>query len=141
MKENNSPYCHCLYYSANALSRLITKISDEEFAATGLSSSSAFIMMTVNNHPGISPKGISEVMLLTPSTVTRLLDKLAHAGLITREQKGKNIFISPTTNGRELNQKIKDSWKRLYTRYTAVIGEETAQELTASLTEAYAKLR
>ncbi|HAH58917.1 MAG: MarR family transcriptional regulator [Lentimicrobium sp.] len=140
MKEKTSPYCHCLYYSANALSRLITKISDEEFAATGLTSSSAFIMMTVNNHPGISPKEISEIMLLTPSTVTRLLDKLAHSGLLTREQKGKNIFISPTPSGRELHQKIKDSWKRLYERYTSVIGEDQARKLTALLTEAYAKL-
>lgn len=141
MKENTSPYCHCLYYSANALSRLITKISDEEFAMTGLSSSLAFIMMTVNNRSGISPKEISEVMLLTPSTVTRLLDKLANIGLITREQKGKNILISPTTKGRELNQKIIDSWKRLYQRYTSAIGEEPAEKLTASITEAYAKLR
>lgn len=85
MKKSTSPYCHCLYYSANAFSRLMTKISDEKFAATGLSSTSAFIMMTVNKHPGISPKEISEIMLLTPSTVTRMIDRLEHTGLIYRE--------------------------------------------------------
>lgn len=141
MKKSTSPYCHCLYYSANAFSRLMTKISDEEFAATGLSSTSAFIMMTVNKHPGISPKEISEIMLLTPSTVTRMIDRLEHTGLIYREQKGKNIFVFPTGNGRDLNQKIKDFWKKLYERYTAVMGEETARLLTESLTKAYEKLK
>ncbi|MDD3743583.1 MAG: MarR family transcriptional regulator [Lentimicrobiaceae bacterium] len=39
----------------------------------------------MNKHPGISPKEISEIMLLTPSTVTRMIDRLEHTGLIYRE--------------------------------------------------------
>ena len=53
-----SKYCGCLYYSANALSRIMTKMADEEFASAGLSSSYAFLLMTVNHKPGIQPKEI-----------------------------------------------------------------------------------
>ena len=73
MGTEKSPYCNCLYYSANALSRLMTRMADEEFALAGVSSSYAFLLMTVNGQPGIQPKEISQKRQLTPSTVTRFL--------------------------------------------------------------------
>ena len=76
MEKTKSKYCGCLYYSVNALSRVMTKIADEEFGVTGLSSSYAFLLMTVNEKPGIQPKEISQHMQLTPSTVTRLVEKM-----------------------------------------------------------------
>ncbi|MBK8875932.1 MAG: MarR family transcriptional regulator [Bacteroidetes bacterium] len=82
MKKNPSKYCGCLYYSVNALSRLMTKIADEEFAVTGLSSSYAFLLMTVNNKPGIQPKEIGEQMQLTASTITRLIAKMEQKKII-----------------------------------------------------------
>ena len=60
----------CLYYSANALARNMTKLADEEFAVTGLSSSYAFFTYDGLFKTGIQPKEISHHMQLTPSTVT-----------------------------------------------------------------------
>lgn len=76
MENEKNVYCNCLYYSVNALSRKMTKMADEEFAITGLSSSYAFIMMTVNSKPKIQPNQLAEIMMLMPSTVTRLVEKL-----------------------------------------------------------------
>ena len=73
---DKTPYCKCLYHSANALARIITKMADEEFSAVSLAPSYAFVVMTVNKNPGILAGELAEIMMLTPSTVTRLVEKL-----------------------------------------------------------------
>lgn len=140
MKKSKSPYSKCLYFSSNAFSRLMTKMSDEEFASTGLSSSLAFILMTVNNHPGISPMEISRIMLLAPSTVTRFLDKMEEGHYIFREQHGKNIKVHPTQQGVDLKGELQSSWERLYLRYSTLLGKESSANLSTDLTDATLKL-
>ena len=133
MEKTNSKYCSCLYHSANALSRIMTKMSDEEFASVGLSSSHAFLMMTVNEKPGIQPKEICTHMQLTPSTVTRLIEKLEYKGYLTRESIGRTTEVSPTTAGKALQPELKRIWRGLYQRYTDVLGKEFAEQLTSDI--------
>jgi DNA-binding MarR family transcriptional regulator len=140
MEKNNSKYCGCLYYSANALSRLMTKMADEEFAIVGISSSYAFLLMTVNNNPGIQPKQISEEILLTPSTITRLIEKMEQKQLVERKSIGRATEVYPTEKSLELDSKIKEAWKNLYRRYADLIGEEEAKKLTTKTYEAVNKL-
>ena len=140
MEKCNSPYCGCLYYSANALSRLMTKMADEEFVVTGLSTSYAFLLMTVNNKPGVQPKEISELMQLTPSTITRLIEKMEQKNLLERKSNGRITEVYPTGKSLELDKKIRDAWKNLYHRYTELIGEEEAKKLTGSIYDAVKKI-
>jgi len=135
-----SKFCDCLYYSANALSRIMTKMADEEFASTGLSSSYAFLLMTVHHKPGIQPKEISQQMQLTPSTVTRLIEKLEFRGLLKREQCGRATAVHMTKEGDALAPKVKQAWSSLYQRYTAVLGAELGNQLTNSIAQASLKL-
>ena len=85
MQETKSKYCGCLYYSSNALARMMTKMADEEFAVTGLTSSYAFLLMSVNAKPGIQPMELSEHVQLTPSTITRLIEKMEVKQLLERK--------------------------------------------------------
>ncbi|MBK8406230.1 MAG: MarR family transcriptional regulator [Saprospiraceae bacterium] len=62
----------------------------------GLSSSYAFLLMTVNNKPGIQPKEISEQMQLTASTITRLIEKMEQKKLLVRESTGRSTGVFPT---------------------------------------------
>ncbi len=140
MEKNDSTYCKCLYYSANALARIMTKMADEAFASTGLSSSYAFLLMTVNRKPGIRPKEISEHMQLTPSTITRLVEKMEHKGLIERKSVGKFTEVHPTNEGRKLYHPIKEAWASLYQDYSKMLGKEEGDELTAAIYEASKKL-
>ena len=140
MEKCNSKYCGCLYYSANALSRLMTKMADEEFAMTGLSSSYAFLLMSVNDKPGIQPKEISEQMQLTPSTITRLIEKMEQKKLLERKSTGRTTEVFPTEKSKELGLKIKEAWRNLYKRYSDLIGEEEAKKLTAKIHEAVTKI-
>ena len=140
MEKCNSKYCGCLYYSANALSRLMTKMADEEFTVTGLSASYAFLLMTVNNKPGIQSKEISEQMQLTPSTITRLIEKLEQKKLLERKSSGRTTEVYPTDKSKKLDKVIKEAWKNLYLRYSDLIGEEEAKKLTTSIYDAVKKL-
>jgi DNA-binding MarR family transcriptional regulator len=118
-----------LYFSANALARNLSRIAEEEYRVTGLSPSHAMLLLTINENPGIQPKALAEEMQLTPSTVTRLLDKL-EGRYIVREVEGKTVMVFPTPGGKALNQKIKKAWHRLYTRYIAVVGQAEGRRMT-----------
>ena len=140
MEKAKSKYCGCLFYSSNALSRLMTKMADEEFASTGLSSSYAFLLMSVHDKPGIQPKELSEQMQLTPSTVTRLIEKMEHRGLLSRESVGRCTEVYPTHESKKLNTKIKKAWTNLYTRYSEIIGVKASEDLNAKINIAMDKL-
>ena len=140
MQKKVSKYCTCLYYSANALSRTMTRISDEEFAKVGLGSSYAFLLMTVNEKQGIQPTEISEQMQLTPSTVTRLIEKMEFRGLLKRESEGRSTKVFSTEAGQDLQPRLKEAWQSLYKRYSEVLGKEKATHLTADIYDATQKL-
>lgn len=140
MDKADSKYCGCLYYSSNALARVMTKIAAEEFSVTGLTPSYAFLIMIINDKPGIQPKEISEQMQLTPSTVTRLIEKMEHRGLLTRNSIGRCTEVIPTEEGAKLNVQIKDAWRKLYNRYMVLLGEKVGMELTSSIYNASKKL-
>ena len=136
MSVKDSKYCGCLYYSCNALSRVLTKMADEAFSSTGHSSSYAFLLMIVNEKPGVQPKEISEQMQLTPSTVTRLVERLEFRGFVTRNQVGRTTEVFPTEQSLALNDKLKAAWKSLFDRYTNLIGKEASVALTAGINQA-----
>ena len=71
MTKSNTILHNCLYFTANSLARVITRMAEEEFRATGLSPSHAFLVMLVNDKPGIGQKELCEQLYLAPSTVTR----------------------------------------------------------------------
>ena len=130
MKEGKEKYCGCLYYSANALGRIMTKMADEAFATTGLAPSYAFMLMSVNHKPGIQPMALSDHMQLTPSTVTRLIEKLENKGLVERKSVGRATEVYPTEKSLALQPEIQGCWKSLKERYTAIIGDDMAKRLT-----------
>jgi DNA-binding MarR family transcriptional regulator len=128
-----NPYCRCLFYAANALARNLTRISEEAFAPTGLAPSLAFVLMTVNRQPGIQPSEVAQVMRLSPSTVTRLVEKLEAKGLLRREAQGKSILIHPTAVGSGLQPALQEAWQRTHTVYSGALGEEPAQQLAGEI--------
>lgn len=120
----------CLLFSANALARAITVIGDEEFARFGLSYSHAYLLCEVVDQPGVTPSQLSETMYLTPSTITRLVEKLEQKQLVRRESEGKRTLIYPTSEGSALRPAIAEAQQRAGIRYAQAVGEENIQSLT-----------
>ena len=140
MKNKSDKYCSCLYFSTNALSRVVTRIAEEEFSLTGIAPSYAFVLMTINDKPGINPMEISEVMMLNPSTITRFIEKLEGRGYLTREICGKFTKVYPTAKSRRLEKNLQKAWQNLFERYAGILGENHSRLLTLTIYEASKKL-
>lgn len=139
LKEDR--YRQCLYFSANALSRLLSRMADEEFGSVGLSPSHAFLVLTVNNRPGIQPGEISEELELSPSTITRLVEKMERRGLMKRNSTGRATKVEPTGKGLDLQVEIEEAWDRLKQRYSEVLGDRYTEVLTEMTYTALEKLK
>jgi DNA-binding MarR family transcriptional regulator len=130
----------CLYFTANALARTISRIADQEFCATGLSPSHAFLLMLVAERPGTAQKELGEALQLAPSTVTRFVDSLVHRNLLTRQSSGRIATVSLTRNGRQLLPAIHEAWWGLHRRYSARLGKAAGEELTRAIDRAQRQL-
>lgn len=133
---NNTYLDCCLYFTANTMSRLVNKLTEDAFMPTGLAPSYAFLMMVVIEEESIGIGQLADALKLAPSTVTRFVDKLIIKGFLQREQNGRNITVSATEKGKELLPTIKESWSRLYQSYCDVLGEEFAVKMTADMAKA-----
>ena len=140
MAKSKSILHNCLYFTANSLARVITRMADEEFRRTGLSPAHAFLMMLVNDNPGIGQKELCEQLHLAPSTITRFVDTLVYKGYLTRHAAGKASMVYATEAGENLRKPIAEAWKCLHQRYATVLGFEEGDELTAMIDDASNKL-
>ena len=76
MKSCESAFSKCLYFSSQALARKVEKLAIESWKPTGLSPSHAYLLILVLREPGLQPTTVGEQLQLTPSTITRLVEKL-----------------------------------------------------------------
>lgn len=122
----------CLYFTSNRLTRIMTKMAEEEFMLTGLSPSYAYIVSIVNQRNGLNQKEIGELLFLKPSTITRFLEKLEYRGLVEKKISGKRTLVYSTEKGQAIQEDIDVAWNNLHDRYSDLIGEEAGQDLTMS---------
>ncbi|MBN2616239.1 MAG: winged helix-turn-helix transcriptional regulator [Bacteroidales bacterium] len=118
----------------------MTKLAEDEFSKTGLAPTYAFVLMAVNSYPGIQPKELSEHLQLTPSTVTRLVEKMEFKGFVNRKISGRHTEIFPTPKSLEINEQIKSAWGELNKRYSSLIGEADGRDLTEKINQAIEKI-
>ncbi|MVM39136.1 MarR family transcriptional regulator [Spirosoma sp. HMF3257] len=132
----SSRYSACLLFSANALARAITAIGDDEFGRFGMCYSHAYMLCEVVAQPGITPSELSETLCLTPSTITRLVEKLEQKRFVRRESEGKRTLIYPTAEGEAIQPEISQAWDRVGARYSQIIGETNVCQLTQQIVKA-----
>lgn len=130
----------CLFFSTAKLSRVFGKIADEAFRKTGLSPSHALILYIVNQKDGMHQKEIGEILHLTPSTITRFIDKLERKRLIVRRTEGKNVYIFTTEDGLRLQNDIYSAWSNLHEAYKDILTEEETEKFIAVCSKLIRKL-
>lgn len=128
-----SYFQNCMFFASNLLNRAITKMAEEEFKPTGLSPTYAFLLMAVQEQPGITQKELGEALHVTPSTITRFIEKLAYKGLVTTRSEGKISRVNLTPEGIERMVVIREAWKNLSRRYGEILGKEEGKTITRQL--------
>ncbi|NGP75212.1 winged helix-turn-helix transcriptional regulator [Balneolaceae bacterium YR4-1] len=121
---------NCLYFQTNSLSRILSGMADDVFRDVGLSPSHAFLLMTVNDEPGIQPSQLSELLRLSPSTITRLIEKMEYQGYLERASEGRATHVHPTDKCRDKDADLREAWEALKDRYTQKLGERYTEVLT-----------
>ena len=114
----------CLFFTSTKLARELGRIADEAFSRTGLSPSHAILLYILNLRGGIQQKEIGEMLHLTPSTITRLLERLERKELIAKQSEGKNVYLCTTPEGLAMQGEIIAAWNQLQGKYKDVLTEE-----------------
>lgn len=140
MKSSNSRFSKCLYFSTGALARKVEKIAVENWKKIDLAPSHAYLLMMVLENPGVQPGGIAEEMQLTPSTITRLIEKLEDKKLLVRTTEGKVTNVYPTPKGKELLPKMKSCMGDFHKTYTDILGAEESVRMVQSINKLTDKL-
>ena len=128
MKAANSKYCQCLYFSSNALARKIEKLANDSWKKVGLTPSHAYLLMLAIEEPGIQPSALVRQLLLTPSTITRLIEKLEEKKLVVRTTEGKLTNVYPTPKARAMLPDLKACLEHFYQNYSSVIAKKKAPD-------------
>lgn len=130
----------CLFFTANALARTITRMGEEAFASVGMTPSYAFLLTLTFEQPGITQKELAAHLQLAPSTVSRFVESLERRGHVAREVRGRETCVFPTEAGLALRPAIGEAWRGLYERYSAILGREQGEALTRLTADACRKL-
>lgn len=130
----------CLFFSSCKLARVMGKFAEEKFRITGLSPSHAFLLYLVNKNDGIQQKEIGERLHMTPSTITRFVDKLNRMGLVSRKVDGKNAYIFATEEGKLLQSDILKAWGGVRQSYSDILTPQEKEQFIATVNKLIANL-
>ena len=132
-KAAANPFGKCLYFTANAVAREVTRIADEAFAPSGMCPSGALLLSLVVDRPGIGPSEAAEILHLAPSSVTRFADGLERKGFVERRAEGRQSHLHPTEAGIEAKKGVMGCWQELHERYSGAVGETKGADLASEL--------
>jgi DNA-binding MarR family transcriptional regulator len=139
-KISDSHYNKCIYFVSNAFARKIEKIAQESWGKVNLSPSHAYLLMLVIENPGVQPSELSEELHLTPSTITRLIEKLEGKKLLVRTYEGKLTNVYPTPKAKEIQPTLKQCVNDFYESYSSVLGKDESARLIQSMNRLADKL-
>ncbi|MBC6490863.1 MarR family winged helix-turn-helix transcriptional regulator [Flavihumibacter stibioxidans] len=140
MKTSESRYHKCMYFASGSLARKIEKLAIDCWKKLGLAPSHAYLLMIVLEEPGMQPGVLAEELQLSPSTVTRLIEKLEEKKLVVRTSEGKITNVYPTPKGKELGPQLKSCATEFNETYSAILGKEESARLIQSINRITDKL-
>ncbi|HZG24499.1 MAG TPA: MarR family transcriptional regulator [Chitinophagaceae bacterium] len=129
-----------MYFASSALARKVEKLATTAWQPVNMSPSHGYLLLMVLDEPGIQPGALVAELLLSPSTVTRLLDKLEGKKLVSRISSGKQINVYPTQKARSMQRQLKGCQAEFYETYGRLFGKEETKKLVQTLNRLTDKL-
>lgn len=130
-----------MYFSSQAMARKIEKLANEAWKKVGLSPSHAYLLMLVIDEPGVQPGSVTKQLHLTPSTITRLIEKLEEKKLVVRTTEGKATNVYPTPKGKQLQPQLQACLKKFYDDYSTILGKEESAAMVQKMNTITDKLK
>lgn len=140
MKTSNSKYSKCIYFTSNALARKVEKLAIASWKQVDMSPSHGYLLMLLLEEPGMQPGNIAAQLQLTPSTITRLIEKLEARKLLVRTSEGKISNVYPTPKAKELLPQLKACVQDFSEAYSKVLGKEETVKLIQGMNKFSDKL-
>ncbi|MCY9589866.1 MarR family winged helix-turn-helix transcriptional regulator [Paenibacillus chitinolyticus] len=112
------------------------KLAEEAFASIDIPPSYTYLIITLNDYPGITQKELCEKLTIAPSTSTRFIDKLVQRNFVERKPDGKHILIYLTDEGKSLCKEIYENLNKIYLRHSEILDKKHSQQLIHLLHEA-----
>jgi DNA-binding MarR family transcriptional regulator len=130
----------CLFFSSAKLARVLGKIAEDKFKKTGLSPSHALLLYTMNQKGSIPQKEVGELLHLTPSTITRFVEKLKEKNFVVTQCTGKNVSLFTTEKGLLMQPEILKAWDDLHKAYKDSLTEEETRQFVEISNKMLSKL-
>jgi len=129
-----------MYFSSNALARKTEKLATAIWKKVDLSPSHAYLLMIVLADPGAQPGALSEELHLSPSTITRLIEKLEEKKLVIRTTEGKTTSVYPTAKSKEMKNQLQECVEEFHKSCVALVGKEETGRFVNSMNKISDKL-
>lgn len=116
----------CIAGRLRMLSRMITSLYNEAFAAEGVTFAQASLLMQILSQPGVRQVVLSKRLQIEKSALSRDIQLLQRKGWLT-DQVRNGLFL--TEPGRQIAQRCQTIWQALHRQVEEQLGEETVQAL------------
>ena len=122
------------------MARKIEKLANASWKKVGLTPSHAYLLMLAIAEPGIQPSALVKQLLLSPSTITRLIEKLEEKKLVVRTTGGKLTNVYPTPKAKAMLPDLQQCLDNFYQNYSSIIGKEESARLVTNMNKLVDKL-
>jgi DNA-binding MarR family transcriptional regulator len=96
--------------------------------------------MIVLEDPGVQPGALSMELHLTPSTITRLIEKLEEKKLVVRTSEGKTTSVYPTAKSKEMKPLLLECVEDFYKNCVTLVGKDECVRFLNSMNKISDKL-
>ena len=131
-------------FTLNDVARLLRTYADHRASAFGITRAQWAVMARLDRSEGLKQSELADMLDLQPITLTRLLDRLGHNGLIERrpdphDRRVKRLFLTPAA--RPLLERLGALGEELMSTALAGIDRPTVKLMLANLSLAKENLR
>ena len=136
MTADESTLRKCLFFTANRLANVLRRIVNDVYADMGIAAPYVYLLIVVNQYPGITIKELSEKLDIAPSTCTRFVDALVKQGILMKRQEWKTVHVNLTDLGKEKTELIDAGIESFREKCTGIISNEEYEQLASAMCEA-----
>lgn len=98
------------YFSIKKLNRILEKKTEDTYRKIGLSHSYALTLFILSQEDGKCYKELADILCITAPSMTKIIEKLNHRGLVYLAPNGRTKHIHLSEKGKDLADVIAETF-------------------------------